>query len=118
MLNDPEQKGRRRLLRGQMTPAEKKLWSRLRSRRLAQYKFRRQTSIGSYTVDFYCAEKGLVLEIDGDVHGFAKQQRHDQSRQRALESQGFRVLRFTNQDVKESIDGVVRTILLMLGELG
>ena len=94
-----------------MTAAEKLLWQKLRSRRLVNYKFRRQTSIDQYIVDFYCAEKRLVIELDGDVHGFTAQQKHDQERERYLKSLGFTVLRFTNQDVKESMEGVLTAIL-------
>ena len=111
MLNDQPQKEVRRRLRKQLTTGEKLLWLKLRSRRLGNYKFRRQTSIDHYIVDFYCAEKKLIIELDGDVHGFIGQQKYDQERQRHLESLGFTVLRFTNQDVKESMEGVLTAIL-------
>ena len=110
MMNDPVQKKRRRLLRKRMTAAERTLWGKLRSRRLSNHKFQRQTSIGQYIVDFYCAEKKLILEIDGDVHGFHHQRSFDQKRQAYLESIGFTVLRFTNEDVKHSIGGVLDMI--------
>ena len=97
-----------------MTAAEQTLWSKLRSRRLSAYKFQRQTSIDQYIVDFYCAEKKLIIELDGDVHGFKKQTIHDKNRQLFLESRGFRVLRFTNDDVKESMEGVLEKIIVWL----
>jgi very-short-patch-repair endonuclease len=97
-----------------MTAAEQTLWSKLRSRRLATYKFQRQTSIDQYVVDFYCAEKKLIIELDGDVHGFKQQEIHDRNRQSFLESRGFRVLRFTNDDVKESMEGVLEKIIVWL----
>ena len=93
MLNDSSQKMKRRSLRKRMTTAEKTLWLKLRSRRLANYRFHRQTSIGKYIVDFYCPAKKLILEIDRDVHGFFAQKRHDQERQSELEAPGFRILR-------------------------
>jgi very-short-patch-repair endonuclease len=80
MINDSPQKKTRRSLRRRMTAAEQSLWSKLRSRRLAAYKFQRQTSINQYIVDFYCAQKKLIIELDGDVHGFEKQKVHDQKR--------------------------------------
>ena len=100
-----------------MTAAEKILWSKLRSRRLEDHKFRRQISIDQYIVDFYCAEKKLVLEIDGDVHGFDRQRQLDQQRQQYLESRGFIILRFTNGEVKNSIGEVLRAIMERLEEV-
>ena len=94
-----------------MTGAERTLWVKLRSRSLAGYKFKRQISIDQYIVDFYCAEKRLVLEIDGTVHGFYQQRQHDQERQIDLESRGFTVLRFTNAQIKNSIGAVLNIIL-------
>jgi very-short-patch-repair endonuclease len=114
MINDSPQKRRRRSLRRRMTAAEQTLWSKLRSRRLATYKFQRQTSIDQYVVDFYCAEKKLIIELDGDVHDFKQQKIHDKNRQSFLESRGFRVLRFTNDDVKESMEGVLEKIIVWL----
>ena len=94
-----------------MTAAERTLWIKLRSRRIGNHKFQRQTSIDHYIVDFYCAEKKLVLEIDGDVHGFDRQRWLDKKRQDYLESRGFTILRFTNEEVKNSIEGVLRSII-------
>src|SRR5215813_12859387 len=114
MINDSPQKKRRRSLRRRMTIAEQTLWSQLRSRRLATYKFQRQTSINQYIVDFYCAEKKLIIELDGDVHGFEQQRIHDRNRQLFLESRGFCVLRFSNDEIKESIEDVVEKIVVWL----
>ncbi len=110
-MNDQSQKNRRRSLRRRMTAAERTLWRKLRSRRLENHKFQRQTSIDQYIVDFYCAEKKLILEIDGDVHGFNRQRWLDQKRQRYLESLGFTILRFTNEEVKDSIERVLTSII-------
>jgi len=111
MMNNSSQKGTRRALRRRMTTAERTLWSQLRSRTLAGYKFKRQVSIDQYVVDFYCAQKKLILEIDGTVHGFSQQRQHDQQRQRDLESHGFTVLRFTNSQIKNSIGTALNSIL-------
>ena len=114
LLNNPDQRALRRSLRKRMTPAERTLWFKLKSNRLAGHKFRRQTSIGRYVVDFYCAEKKLILEIDGDAHYFGPRQRSDQEREYHLAALGFKILRFTNQQIKESIDAVLERILSVL----
>lgn len=90
-----------------MTVAERTLCVKLRSRRLGKHKFHRRTSIDNYAVDFYCAEKKLIVEIDGDVHDFDRQRLLDQKRERYLESRGFTILRFTNVHVKNLIEGVL-----------
>jgi len=114
MLNDPPQKSRRRLLRRKLTAAERTLWGKLRGYRLAGHRFHRQTSIENYVVDFYCAEKKLILEIDGSVHLFYGKPESDRTRQQHLEKLGFRVLRFTNEEVKNSIEIVLSKILAEL----
>ena len=97
-----------REMRNNPTFAERLLWSRLRSRRCAGFKFRRQHIIDSHIVDFYCMETKLVIEVDGDVHDLTFEQ--DQVRQKHLESLGLRVLRFTNNDVRYRLEGVLHTI--------
>jgi very-short-patch-repair endonuclease len=87
-----------RQLRKDSTGAEKVFWEMVRARRFNGLKFRRQHPIGSYIVDFFCLEKRLIVEIDGSVHDQALE-KNDHERQQALESQGFRVLRFSNEEV-------------------
>ena len=70
-------------------------------------KFNRQKPLGEYIVDFYCHEHRLVIEIDGDTHGEESAQRKDQTRTQFLESKGLRVVRFTNPDVANNIEGVM-----------
>ena len=103
---------RARQLRRASTDAEQRLWSVLRDRQLGNYKFRRQTPIGGYIVDFVCKEQRLVIELDGGRH----QQRADSDRKRTevLESLGYRVLRFWNRDVFDDLESVVDAILLEL----
>jgi very-short-patch-repair endonuclease len=96
-------------LRVEQTAAEKKLWSRLRNRALAGLKFRRQQPIGRYIVDFFCAEKNLVIELDGVVHLYREDQ--DKYRQTWLESEGFSVLRFLNTDICQNIEVVLEEVL-------
>ena len=105
---------RARSLRRRATDAERLLWSRLRGRRLAGYKFRRQVPICDYIVDFACFDKRLIVELDGGHHGFDVNLRHDEIRRVRIESKGFKVLRFWNYQVFADIDGVLESIL---GEL-
>lgn len=101
-----------RELRKNMTPAEHRLWDARRHRQLLGYKFRRQAPVGSYIVDFVCFEKKVVVELDGAHHTETVEQ--DDERGSWLASQGFRVLRFVNNDVFESMDSVKEAILRAL----
>ncbi|MCI0479125.1 endonuclease domain-containing protein [Candidatus Uhrbacteria bacterium] len=86
------------------------LWSRLRCKQIEGVKFRRQFGIGRYVVDFYCPAFRIVIEVDGDSHFVGDAPRYDEERQRYIESLGLRVLRFTNDDVRENIEGVLEQI--------
>ncbi|UZK65383.1 endonuclease domain-containing protein [Sphingomonas sp. M1-B02] len=90
------------------TEPEKRLWSALRNRQVAGAKFRKQTWLGPYLVDFYCAEAKLAVEVDGDTH--AHQQEYDTQRSAWLENEGFRVIRFSNDDVMRNLEGVAAAI--------
>lgn len=98
-------------LRKEQTNAEKSLWKILRNRQLGNLKFYRQKVLGYYIADFYCPELKLVIEVDGDVHALPEQIMHDTRRTHWLESEGFRVIRFTNQEVFGNISGVCEEIL-------
>jgi very-short-patch-repair endonuclease len=100
--------GRARRLRRNQTRHEALLWSKLRNRGLAGSKFHRQFAIGAYVVDFMCREHSLIVELDGGQH--ANQGEQDIRRTRWLEAQGFRVLRFWNNEVMENLAGVLQTI--------
>jgi very-short-patch-repair endonuclease len=100
---------RARDLRQSQTPAEARLWARLRNRQLGGFKFRRQHPIDRFVVDFYCAAGLLVVEIDGDSH--AEQIEYDQARTEWLSDQGYHVIRFTNRDVFGNLDAVLEAIL-------
>lgn len=97
-----------RQMRHKPTPAEDALWQCLRNRRLHGAKFRRQYAIERFIVDFICLEHRLIIEVDGTIHDV--QQDYDAVRQTFLEAQGFRVVRFTNDDVLHSLDAVVKAI--------
>ena len=99
---------RARDLRSNQTGAEGLLWMHLRNRQLNNLKFRRQHPIGNYIVDFYCAEVGVIVEIDGDTH--LDQVDYDQTRTEWLERQGLRVIRFNNQDVYDNPTEVLTLI--------
>ena len=98
-----------RELRKNSTPAEKILWNHLRNRQLYGLKFRRQHPIPPFIVDFYCAKIHLVIEVDGEIHNF--QQDQDQSRQEWLEENGYKVIRFTNDQIFNQLDWVLTEII-------
>jgi very-short-patch-repair endonuclease len=99
-----------RELRQPQTPAESTLWRHLRNRNL-KYKFRRQHPIEFFIIDFYCAEAKLLIEIDGDSHLVKEQMKYDQARTEYLEELGYKVIRFTNVDVRYTINEVVSEII-------
>lgn len=100
----------KRQLRSDMTGPETRLWAKLRARQLRGLKFRRQHGIGPYIVDFYCPERSLVIEVDGDSHADADQMLKDQLRDRYLESLGLRVIRYFNDDIVKNLDGVLEDL--------
>ena len=99
-----------RALRNDLTEAEKHLWYKLRLKNLG-VKFRRQTKIGQYIVDFVCFEKRVVIEIDGGQHA---DNENDKARDRWFRAEGFEVLRFWNHDVLKNRDGVLEKIVEQL----
>jgi len=100
----------RRQLRKQQTRSEKKLWAALRNRQVDGRKFRRQHSIGPFIIDFYCHQERLIIEVDGAIHDDPYRATYDSERQRALEAEGYRVLRFTNAMVRDHCDEVIARI--------
>jgi very-short-patch-repair endonuclease len=103
-----------RSLRKQMTEAERLLWCHLRNRQLGGWKFRRQHPIGPFVVDFICSEKKIIVEVDGGQH--AIHIKEDAERSRYLQEQGYRILRFWNNDVLEGIDSVLEVVHRELSE--
>jgi len=99
-------------LRTNQTEAEKKLWKYLRAKRFAGFKFKRQQPIDNYIADFCCMRGRLIIEIDGGHH--QTQRSYDERRTIYLNEQGFRVLRFWNNEVMSNIDAVLQTISLAL----
>jgi very-short-patch-repair endonuclease len=97
-------------LRKSMTPAEKVLWERLRSRKVKGFRFRRQQPIKDFIVDFFCYDAMLVIEVDGDVHSDEHQYERDEQRTIILKNLGINELRFTNQQVINQTDEVISKI--------
>jgi very-short-patch-repair endonuclease len=95
-------------LRKGQTEAERKLWSRLRAKQTEGKKFRRQQPIGTYIVDFICFEKKVIIELDGGQH--MQQSSKDQIRDRWFKAQGYKVLRFWDNEIFENFTGVLNCI--------
>lgn len=100
----------RKILRNKPSKPEFIMWQYLRKKQLNGYKFRRQVGIGRYVVDFYCPQLKLVIEIDGESHYVDDAPAQDRVRQEEIEALGIRVLRFTNTEVMNNIDGVIQKI--------
>jgi very-short-patch-repair endonuclease len=96
-----------RKLRGNQTDAETVLWNRIRNRQIDGYKFVRQEPIAGYICDFVCRESLLIIEVDGGQHS---ESTSDAIRDRRLAEDGYRVLRFWNNDVLGNLEGVLATI--------
>jgi very-short-patch-repair endonuclease len=93
---------RAREMRHPQTPAEATLWRALRNRQTG-HKFRRQHPIYRFIIDFYCAQAKLLIEVDGESHFQPDQEEYDKARTEYLEELGYKVIRFTNNDVKYNI---------------
>ena len=106
--NDKAHREMRKGLRNNATPAEVTLWKALRGRGLGGYKFRRQQGIGEYVLDFYCPELKLCVEVDGSSHD--NKYFYDEQRTVYLNKQGIRVVRYTNEQVLTSLNGVAMDI--------
>ncbi len=106
--DETRSRGLAKALRGRLTNAEAILWARLR--RYERAHFRRQHPIGSYITDFACATARLVIEIDGATHSSELEKRHDEKRDAYLASEGWHVLRVSNVDVYENLEGVFQVI--------
>jgi very-short-patch-repair endonuclease len=101
-----------RRLRRDPTDVERRVWKALRNRQIEACKFRRQVPLGTYIVDFVCIEKKLVIELDGGQH--ADRAAHDERRTEWLRGEGYRVVRFWNNEVTTNFEGVLERIRLEL----
>ncbi len=99
-----------RKLRNNMTDAERLLWSKIRRKSIENCQFYRQKVIGNYIVDFYCHKARLVIELDGGQHYSLDGKQKDQIRDKYLQGLGLKILRFSDRDIFENIDGVLEII--------
>jgi very-short-patch-repair endonuclease len=118
-MRDPELTTRARAMRTEMSEPETRLWLQLRAKRFDAVKFRRQKVIQDeqhrYIADFAANDPKLVVELDGDTH--AGRETYDAERTRFLEGKGYRVVRFTNVDVVENLEGVLAHLTSVIDEL-
>jgi very-short-patch-repair endonuclease len=105
-----------RALRKRQSDAEEKLWFNLRNRHLVGFKFRRQHRIGHYVVDLVCLEKKIVIEVDGGQHNESPTNIQDKQRTLWLEKEGYKVIRFWNNDVLTNTEGVLETVIKLLND--
>jgi very-short-patch-repair endonuclease len=103
-------------LRKESTDVERLLWGRLRAGRFEGMKFRRQHPIGQFIVDFVCLERRLVIELDGGQHAMPEDRLKDGQRDAWLKKEGYRILRFWNNEVLTNMDGVLEVIREKMGE--
>ncbi len=106
IFNLKSREEKRRNLRRDATKAEAVLWRKVKKNQI-EVKFRRQHGIGQYVVDFYCPEKKLIIEIDGDIHFYDKNIARDKKREAYFKSLGLEVKRYTNLDVLYNIENAL-----------
>ncbi|MEZ4931500.1 MAG: DUF559 domain-containing protein [Saprospiraceae bacterium] len=99
-----------RELRGKQTEAEAILWEHLKTKKLGDFKFRRQHPINRYIVDFYCHQAKLVIELDGNYHERDGQRLYDEDRTENLKSLGLKEIRFKNEEVTNNLERVLEAI--------
>ncbi len=109
--SNPKTKHNAIQLRKELTPAERKLWSRIRNDQLG-VTFRRQHAVGNYIPDFCCPKAKLIIELDGSQH--LEQEEYDEERTNYFRSLGYQVIRFWNNQVLKDIEGVVKSIMYTL----
>jgi very-short-patch-repair endonuclease len=106
-MSDPQ---RARILRRNMSPAERRLWRQLRTRP-GGFKFRSQHPNGSYTLDFFCHSAALAIEIDGVSHDMGGNPARDEQRDAVLAAKGVKTLRFLATDIRDHLEGVIARIV-------
>ena len=93
-----------------MTNAETRLWAKIRAKQIQSLRFRRQHGIRPYIVDFYCSERSLVIEVDGDIHADQNQIVRDRQREVYLRMLGLEVIRYRNDDILNNLEGVLEDL--------
>ncbi len=110
IFNRSSMKYRRQVFRRNMPKAENILWSRIRLKQIGSYRFRRQYSVGTYVLDFYCPELKLAIEVDGESHFHSDAEEYDKERQEEIKGLGIDFLRFQNDDVYNNLNDVLQII--------
>ncbi len=110
-----EARARAKQLRKEMSDPELALWETLRAGRLQGVKFVRQNLRAPFIADFVARSHRLIIELDGETHQLPGAEAYDARRTAELEAQGWRVIRFANNDVMTNVEGVARAILIALG---
>ena len=118
IYNVSNSESRRKELRNSPTAAETVLWRSLQRRGLNGHKFRRQSSVGPYIVDFFCPEKRVVVELDGAPHYDEEAVDYDARRTRYLKERGIHVVRIENKRIYKDLDGVLQEIGDKLNQAG
>lgn len=113
MHNNQKLLERRRELRRNQTLTEKKIWFQLRGGILG-VRFKRQHSIGGYIADFYCSEKRLIVELDGEIHNTKESKEYDEVRDKYFKELDYATIRFLNKEVEESMEKVLEKIKSLL----
>jgi very-short-patch-repair endonuclease len=114
--NKKELKETRKKFRRNATSAEAVLWKRLKNKQIKRLKFRRQHSVGKFILDFYCAEKKLAIELDGEYHAIPGKETSDSKRDIFLKSLGIEILRFENKIVFENPELIIEEITKVAGD--
>ena len=110
----PETQEKAKILRKNETKAEKLLWNKLKEKQFHGYKFRRQHPISQFIVDFYCHELKLIIEVDGKIHNKSENKEYDESRTAELEKYELKILRFTNDEIENDLEKVLKSISTVL----
>jgi very-short-patch-repair endonuclease len=104
-----------RAMRDDSTKAENMLWQQLRNRQMDGHKFRRQVPLRGHILDFVCFEPKLIIEVDGGQHS---ESRRDEIRDALFRAEGFRIMRFWNDEIEQALDFVCKSILVVLTDTG
>jgi len=113
-FNKSKYKQRRKDLRNNPTQAEELLWSVLKGRKLGGYKIRRQYGVDKYVIDFYCVEKKLAIEVDGEIHDNEELIEYDKIREEFINNFGIRIFRIRNEIIEKNIEEAAKMILTEL----
>ena len=113
-FNDPHFKYIRQETRNHATPCERILWQHLRRKQMNGYKFRRNFQIQRYIVDFYCPSARLAIEVDGLIHTHPENKEYDIKRDEIIKALNIKIIRFTNKQILNGLDDVLRKIRVFL----